>query len=525
MFTAAAGAIQCAHGACTGPQPLQAAVQAHPNAASYTALGNWFGDHNLYSCAADAFRSALKYHPNSARLHYLVGLGLFSNNHHEEAVAELQKAIALEPDVLKPHLLLAQTLDQLNRNAEAETQWEAALKIDPTSSAALDGESNSLLAQGDSTAVIGLLRGIKLDEKLALDLALAYGRAGMLEDAGATLTTALKQFPKDMELVNALVTVYVKQTRYVDAEKVAQGAAQAYPDDLRVQALYLRVLVLNNDSKTAEPIAKKLLAADPHNFDFLFLSGVLENAAGEYDSARKHLEEAIQLDPKHYNSHYNLGLALAKLNDPRGAKEQFETALKLGAFEPEVRFNLASALRALGETDAAKEQLGLYQKELKAKKDRTVAALKSGQAATEYATGDPQKAVALYREAFDATPQDAVLAYKLALALDKAGDTEAERTTLEQAVKLQPDLALAQDQLGYLASRNGDTAAAEEYFKLALQSAPGYTKAWISLAATLGMESRIDDAKAAVANALRLEPNNAEAQQLSQALAAAQNQH
>ena len=143
-----------------------------------------------------------------------------------------------------------------------------------------------------------------------------------------------------------------------------------------------------------------------------------------------------------------------------------------------------------------------------------IAASKSAEAAKELAGGNLQKAISLYREASEATPGDAALSYKLALALDRAGDTVAERAALEQAVKIDPGFALAQNQIGSLASNSGDSASAERHFRLAVQSAPGYTQAWISLAATLGMESRFTEAQEALASALKLEPDNAEAQHL-----------
>ena len=111
------------------------------------------------------------------------------------------------------------------------------------------------------------------------------------------------------------------------------------------------------------------------------------------------------------------------------------------------------------------------------------------------------------------------------MALDRAGNTDDERTVLEQAVKIDPDFALAQNQLGYLASRGGDPASAEEHFRQAVRASPGYTQAWVSLAATLGMESRFPEAQEAVASALRLDPNNAEAKQLRKDLTAAQAPH
>ena len=319
--------------------------------------------------------------------------------------------------------------------------------------------------------------------------------------------------------------IYVNQVHYENAVNLAEKSVRLHPGNLEAQRLYLQVLVLNGDFTTAQPLARKLLAAHPHDSDFLYLSGILEYQGGQFLAARKHLEESVALDPNHYNAHYNLGLVLAELKDFPAAKEQLEKAIALGATEPQVHFKLSTVLRALGENDRAQDELKLYQQLNQAKINRTLAASKSAEAAKEQAAGNLQKAAALYREASDATPDDAALAYKLALALDAAGDTAAERTALERTVKIDTQFALAQNQLGYLDSKEGDPAGAEEHFRLAVKAAPGYTQAWISLAATLAMESRLSDAQEAVATALQLEPANTEALQLRKDLNAAQGQH
>jgi Flp pilus assembly protein TadD len=118
-----------------------------------------------------------------------------------------------------------------------------------------------------------------------------------------------------------------------------------------------------------------------------------------------------------------------------------------------------------------------------------------------------------------------VLTFKLAMALDRAGAIDEETAILQHAVEVDPSFALAQNQLGYLASRNGDSAGAEEHFRMAVQAAPGYVQAWVSLAATLGMESRFTEAQKALTSALQLDPQNAEALQLRKDLDAAQVPH
>ncbi len=507
---------------CAGSPALEAKVQSHPDAAGFTNLGMWFGDQQQYDCAIDAFRSALKFEPGSARLNYLVGLTLFSAGHPDQAVPALQESLRVAPDNLKAHLVLGAAYAQMRQGSEARAEWEAALKIDTHSTEAIDFLSKMLVAEGDYGGAIALLRSARLDENLALRLAFAYDKEGNAEKEQEVLQTALRTKPGSLALSSALETVLVKKSLFQDAIRVAAKSAQLHPGNFEADRTYFRLMVLNDDYTLAQPLGRKLLVKAPHDFDILYLNGVMERASGQFPAARTHLEEAVALDPKHYNAQYNLGVVLAELKDNAGAKRHLEKSIELGATEPQIRFKLASVLRGLGENDEAQEQLKLYQQELQAQNNRTVAASKAAQADKEMASGDPQKAVALYHEAIAATPKDPRLTFKLALALDRTGAVEEERSLLEQAVQADPGFALAQNQLGYLASRSGDAATAEDHFRRAVQSAPGYVQAWVSLAATLGMESRFPEAQQALASALQLDPQNAQALQLRKDLDAAQ---
>ena len=515
--------IPCALGTCSGPSNLEAQLRHHPDADTYTALGNWYGDHNQYSCAVDSFRAGLKLEPGSAKLYYLVGLSLFSSGNAKDAIEPLQKSIQLMPEVIKPHLILAAVFEQLRQMAEAQKEYEAALNIDPHSTLALEGVSNLLLAEQNFGAVVGLLHDVPLnDVDLALNLSLAYGKMRMVDEAEKTLNSALRLRPGSVRLTKAAVTVLVQQTRNQEAVSLARKCALAHPRDLEAQRLYLRILVLNDNLDIARPLGRKLLAQAPHDFDFLYLNGILERQAGQYTAARDHLEKAVALNPNYYNAHYNLGVTLSSLKDYSGARDELEKAIALGAREPEVHFALSKAYRNLGEPQQAEQQLRLYQQESQLKANRTLAAGKAAQAEKELAAGDVQKAVATYREAVNATPDDALLNFKLALALSRAGDTEGERAALEQVIKIDPTMALAQNQIGYLASRSGDFATAEQHFRLAVKAAPGYAEAWVNLAATLGMESHFPEARDAVATAIKLDPTNSQALELRQSLAHAQ---
>ena len=109
-------------------------------------------------------------------------------------------------------------------------------------------------------------------------------------------------------------------------------------------------------SLPARPLAQKLLAAHPHDFDFLYLSGILENQGGRirYRRSKKHLEEAITLNPDYYNAHYNLGLALSELKDfPR--REGASCKRRSNSAPPSRRFTSSwpRCCVRLGETEQA----------------------------------------------------------------------------------------------------------------------------------------------------------------------------
>jgi Flp pilus assembly protein TadD len=475
------------------------ANEAPENAQAWIGLAAALGAESRFEEERKAAATALGLDPNNAaRLDYLLGSSLYAAGHFKEAVASLKKAVGLDPQELQAHLLLGAALTRLGRNQEAASEWSAALKIDSSSKAALDGQAQSLIAAGNYASVIRNLRSVARDDNLTLDLAVAYRDAGMLDEAVQTLKQGLEADPGSDALTATLVSLYIA-TNYTAATELAEKIVAQKPDDLEAQRIYLRTLVAI-DSSHAAPLGRKLLALAPHDADLLNLNGELEMKAGDDQTARKHLEEAVALDPNNSDPRVNLGLVLVELNDPAGAKIQLEKALALDKDEPRGHYELAMVLRTLGDTQAEKQQITLFQQKKKLESDRAGAVIKAAQARDAVKAGDNQKAAELYRQ--------------LALALDNLGDRAGERAALEQAI-----------QLGHMDLQAGDKAGAERQFRLTIQQAPDNAQAWIGLAAALGAESRFEEARKAVDTALRLDPNNATALNLSRQLTADQNQH
>lgn len=525
LIVAGCGVCAASSSACTPPPELETKLQRQPKADIYAEVGMWYANQGKFDCAVGSYRVAVKQQPGSAEFWYLLGLNLLRKRDFEGAIQPLQQSIQLNSGALKAHILLATALEDLQRAPEARTEWLTAVKIDPHSQIALDGASKNFLAARDFNSVIALLGPEPKGEGMILQLAAAYDGTGNTDQAIEILKRGLEANPGSVLLERQLINDLALQARFGEAAKLSEQLVQQHPRDLDAKILYLHVLVLQNDEDLARPLAKKLLSAAPHNFSVLYLNGVLENRSGNYTAARRFLEQAVALNPNQYNSHYNLGIALANLNEPQGAREQFEKALAFGASEPRIRFEYAKVLRTLGETALASEQLERYKTQEKADTDRIQAAVSVGQGDKELASGDPKQAAKFYRDAIAVLPDDALLQYKLSLALDRAEDIAGEREALDKAVQLDPTMAIAHRQLGYLAFNEGDFATAEDHFRKAVQAAPTYADAWVSLAAALGTQSRIPEAQQAVEKALEIDPQNANAMDLQKELKAGYQAH
>ena len=504
---------------CTGPQALMARLHAHPTTETAIELGNWFASKNQFACAAETFRAAVKTDPQSAQLHYLEGLALAGAGKPDEAVPLVVEAAHLQPDAIKPHLLLATIYDKSGRTTEADEQWRKALAIDPHSEIALEGMSSSLLARKDYIAVVGLLTDAPRTEALTLPLAEALESLNSSDVAEVALQEAMKRSPNSMALVRAESAILVKKESYLEAVKLWRYVVDHHPGDREAELQYLIILVLTDHTTLARPLGLKLLEEEPHDWQVLYLNGILDRETGDVEGSKKHLEESVALEPEFYYSRYHLGMTLVAMHEWKEAKENLEKAIALGFTDMKIHFELSLALHGLGEADEAAVELQRYEDMRKAGEANLEALQYGVRADSELAAGKNQEAFADYRLACESAPDNAKFRYKFSVALHKVGDFDGERSQLEEAVKINPSLAAAQKELGYLLARNGDSAGAVEHYQQAVKAEPVWVDAWINLSAALAVESRFPEAREAVEMALRLDPSNAQARKLSDRLA------
>lgn len=530
---------------CKGPTALEQAAAAHPSDGVYDALGASFANQGQTECAIHAFETAIRLAPNSWEGHFNLGLALLANNDPKRAAHELQIAAGLKPDAPKILLPLGQALSEINQQPAAIDAFRSILKQDPQSIPAIDGLTKALIAEKRYSATIAELKNAPPNETLQLNLADAYLKNGNADEALQLLNALVQQHPESSQVHNSLGLAYAQQKRFAEAAKEFEQALQLDPnnDSIRISCVKALTAVLQYDR--AEPLSDDYLKKHPHDFEALYFNGIVKRGLGDYATAEKDFRQAVAINPNHAEARSNLGFVLARLGKQEEARTQLEKALQLNPDSSEARFQLAAVLRALGQQDQAHETLKVLQQKKAASVKQDVATISASQASQDLQSGDAQKAVDLYRTSLVNDPNNARTYYDLALALDRLSDYAAERQALEKAQALDPKLAPAYNQLGFLdlqaghakeaenqlktaisldpqyaqAQNNlgvlygqlGQTEDAEKMLRLATENDPQYSQAFANLGLILASQQRYNEADKSLSTAIQLDPNNLKA--------------
>jgi len=97
---------------------------------------------------------------------------------------------------------------------------------------------------------------------------------------------------------------------------------------------------------------------------------MLDERQGNFDAARKSLEEVVKVDPNHAGGQQELGVIRLRQGDIAGARTALEIALKLRPDLPQTHYQLELVYARLGMTEQAKTQTEIYQQLHQAANDK-----------------------------------------------------------------------------------------------------------------------------------------------------------
>jgi len=335
----------------------------------------------------------LKNSPNDIAAHRLLGriylrqLGDGSNpvsstspsgNVLDQAIAEFEKIVSLQPKSVEDRMVLGQLYTVKHLPQQAEEQFKTAQAIEPES------------------------------EEVVLNLARLYAESGDLKHAAKVIEDVpINDRSPKMEF--ALGAAYDQLKQPKDAIAAYQRAADMDPGD--AQTIDALAQALQNDNQLEEALKQfqQLSQADPENVEPLVHISDIQRRQGKYEDALATIRKARKKDPTSLEAGYSEGLLLDVLGRFDESAQTYEKMVDLtshanGAYTAEEKNSRSIFLERLAgvyqEQNKTDQAIATYQKMIDLGGDAALRGLE-GQVETYGAAKQFDKAVDMSRKAVD----------------------------------------------------------------------------------------------------------------------------
>ena len=258
---------------------------------------------------------------------------------HLEAESAARRALEADPTHLEARIVLARVLSRTGREGEALEELERA------------GAGNPDAPQ------------------LFYQLAQAYQRAGRAIEAqeSARKFQELEAKEKSEREREARVAVTYKRAAdtlqkgdMLEAERVFRSVLEIDPENTQSRSMLAKIAFSRNDPASATRWIDEAIERDAGIAEYHYLRGLFEARAGRAVEAEPSIRRSLELDPAFPEAWSLLGSLLL---DSRRAEEALGCFLRASLLEPSsaaVQLNLASAYSALGKTEEEEAAMERY---------------------------------------------------------------------------------------------------------------------------------------------------------------------
>ncbi len=401
----------------------RAAVVAEPGSAeAWGRFGMVTHAHELWAEALVAYAQAGRLDPGDARWPYYLGDVLSVVGTDLEAAARaFRRALELRPGYAPAHMRLGRVLLADDRAAAAAAELERALELEP-----------------DLQPARVTLAQIRLSE-------------GDLEASEAMLEEVLEHQPRHAQALSTLGQVYMRQGRRDEARAVAERARSAAIYNLFDDPMMAPVV--------AEGVSSVLVWERAKAF--------LDN--GDYEQARRGLEQVVRLRPADADVHQQLATAYGNLGELGRTRRHLERTVALASDRPGAWMQLATV---------------------------------------QLEQGDAAAAIASLERLLELAPEDPDARWLLGRARVRAGDLEGGLATFERAAAAGVEVPVwAHNEWGSALAQSGRPDDALEQFRAALAADPDDAQALFYVGLVFEGRGRIDRAVAHYCRSMKAQPN------------------
>jgi tetratricopeptide (TPR) repeat protein len=267
--------------------------------------------------------TALASEPSDPSLNNLRGLVAAQLGRTGEAEASFRKVIRLLPHAAMGYNNLAALLWQLGRYAEAAKSFRQALTEEPHNFTALVGLGTTLAATqsyGEAAPYLEKAWSIRPgDFQTGYELARALRELKRPAEAHKVLTRLSP--PQDSAIAAKFYALSAGVAEQLGDRRAAgrdyRRAYELSPQSFEIYLALVRAALGTGDKQWVQlPPAPTGLSAEQH-----FALGLIFASGGDYRVAISHFQQTLQLQPTSYSTSYNLALAYKQAGESQAAIE------------------------------------------------------------------------------------------------------------------------------------------------------------------------------------------------------------
>ena len=391
----------------------------------------------------------------------LRGRSLINEQQYQEGMAELKKAIDLDPKNMRTYIELARAYLFSKDADSAEAVLKQALAVDPRS-------VEILLALGDLRLTTGKPDQAEAFYKQALDiapqndeiylkLASFYQRSGKWPEVEATLQKLAQLKPQDETPHIQLGDFFTWIGQSDKALASYQRAVEVNPGSLMARDKLIAHYLDRGKTSEAEARVKEILGKNAKDLAGRFFDGRIRLAKNTPDEAISLLQGVLKDEPKFAEAHHFLGVAFLQKRQMAQARGAFTEAVKLNPTLPEARTALAGLYLAEGSADMAIEQA---QAAIQLNPRNVQAVIIAGDAYLR--KGDFAKSRKVYEAISHALPKEPIGPYRLGLLARTEKNDNKALAQFEEALTRKPSAIEPIAQIAMIKSAQGKQNEARE---------------------------------------------------------------
>jgi len=409
--------------------------------------------------------------PQNADGLILRGRSLISEKRYQDGIAELKKAIELDPKNMQVYIDLARAYFAANDPTAAEATLKKALTLDPRSMEILSALGDFYVTTGkpDQAEIIykQALEITPQSEEIYLRLAAFYQRFNKLTEAETTLQKLAAMKPQDEKPHIYLGDLFNWLGQPDKALASYQHATEVNPSSIAARDMLISQYLDMGKTGEAETKVKDILDKNNRDLSGRYFDARIRLAKGNVDEAISLLQGVIQDEPKFALAHHFLGMAFLQKRQMVRARGGFAEAVKLNPNEPNFRTALARIYLAEGSADLAIEHA---QAAIQLNPRNVQAAIISGDA--YLLKGDLAKSRQVFEVISQALPREAIGPYRLGLLARAEKNDHRALAYFEEALARKPTAIEPITQIAMVKIAQGKPNEARERVTKQLDASP-----------------------------------------------------